>query len=108
MLDGLWRDERHFADVAEAVRADLAFRRMPSDRDRDLARRMNGYQSVALHVRWFDSPATPSPHHNLGAEYYQQAVQEIERRIPWPHYFLFSDDVAAAARKQNFFRRQEA
>ncbi|MBK8637483.1 MAG: alpha-1,2-fucosyltransferase [Chromatiaceae bacterium] len=98
-LDGLWQDERHFADVAGTVRTDLAFRRTPSDRDRELARRMDGCQSVALHVRWFDSPTTPSPDHNLGAEYYQQAVQEIERRIPWPHYFLFSDDVAAAARK---------
>lgn len=98
-LDGLWQDERHFADAAEIIRADLAFRQAPSDRDRELARHIDACQSVALHVRWFDSPATPLPHHNLGAEYYQQAVREIERRIPLPHYFLFSDDVAAAARK---------
>lgn len=100
-LDGLWQDERHFADIADTIRADLSFRGEIDRGNLEIASRMKECKSVALHVRWFNSPCATLQEKNLTVEYYQRAVREIERRVPDARFFLFSDNINAAKTKLN-------
>ena len=54
--------------------------------------------AVALHVRWFEDPNSAKVH-NLSIEYYRKAIALIEQKVDSPHYFLFSDNPAAAAQQ---------
>jgi len=98
-LDGLWQDERYFLDIAETIRSELTFRVSPTEKDQQLSKRISECQSVALHVRWFDSPNKTSSQRNLTSMYYQEAITEMEERLTSPHYFLFSDNIYAALQK---------
>jgi len=95
-LDGLWQDERYFADIADTLRSDLRLKLSPDPANAAIARHISSCQSVALHMRWFESPAAIRSGRNVGALYYRQAIEKIEADLGSPHYFVFSDDVAAA------------
>lgn len=98
-LDGLWQDERYFSDIAPTIRAELRFRSSSISARQRLVQQISEYQSVALHVRWFDKAILSASVKNLTDTYYQQAIQMIEQRVKSAHYFLFSDDIEAAVRK---------
>lgn len=98
-LDGLWQDERYFAAIEDALRADLQLTLSPDPANRAMAQRISACSSVALHVRFFESPTAGADGRNVGKRYYRQAIDQIEASMDSPHYFVFSDDVAAAMRK---------
>lgn len=98
-LDGLWQDERYFADTAPMIRSELRFRSSSINARQQLVQHISECQSVALHVRWFDKATMSASVKNLADAYYQQAIQVIEQRVRSAHYFLFSDTVEAAVHK---------
>jgi Glycosyl transferase family 11 len=94
-LDGYWQSESYFKDVEETLRQDLAIA-VPRDAfNRDMAARMRDCRSVALHVRCFDAPGGLTGA-NLPEDYYLRAIDLMERSVPLPHFFLFSDDPESA------------
>jgi len=96
-LDGLWQSENYFLDIEGTIRQDL---RIPPPNDhsnRVMSEKIRGSNSVALHVRWFDEPNAEAGH-NLGPDYYVKAIKHIRERVLNPHFFLFSDDPAAAVK----------
>jgi len=94
-LDGVWQSEGYFKDVEPTIRQDLRMRPPNDPRNRDTAERIRDCSAVAVHVRWFDPPGRAAQH-NVSADYYRRAVEEIARRVENPHYFVFSDDPQAA------------
>ena len=98
-LDGLWQDERYFADIAPTIRSELRFRSSSINARQQLAQHISECQSVALHVRWFDKATISASAKNLTDAYYQQAIQMIEQQAKSAHYFVFSNDIEAAVRK---------
>ena len=95
-LEGYWQSEDYFKDVEETIRKDLRII-PPTDADNQrMAEEIRSSNSVAVHVRWFDAPENEISSHNASEAYYRRSVAEIERHVNKPHYFLFSDDPAAA------------
>lgn len=101
-LDGLWQDERYFFDISDTLRSELRFNLSPNAENATLARRISACQAVALHVRWYDPAAAPGTGRNLTTVYYEQAMQRIKEQIESPHFFLFSDDIAATMKMLRF------
>jgi hypothetical protein len=99
-LDGLWQSENYFKDVEQTIRKDLQIISPQDAKNQQLSTKIADCNAVALHVRWFDNP-TSTGLHNLSTDYYQNAISLIEQKVDSPHYFLFSDDPAAASKKIN-------
>jgi len=95
-IDGYWQSENYFKDIEKTIRDDLRIIPPEDTLNQDMAKRISLFNSVAVHVRWFDPPESETGAHNVLAGYYHHAVAEIERRVSNPHYFLFSDDPASA------------
>lgn len=96
-LDGLWMGEGYLQGSEEVIRRELEIdgASFPA-RAVQMARRIRAADSVAIHVRWFDSPGQSSAF-NAGARYYGAAIARIRSAIERPHFFVFSDRPDAAA-----------
>jgi len=97
-LDGLWQSEKYFKDVEQTIREDLQIIPPDDGLNTQMAEAIRNTLSVALHVRWF-SASNSADEHNISTDYYQRAVDYMEAQLDQPHYFLFSDDPAAARGK---------
>jgi len=98
-LDGYWQSEGYFKDVSAEIRKDLEIKAPQDATNQELAKRIRGCESVGIHVRWFDKtlPALNIPTaNNLTRDYYINAIQNLKDKLTDPHFFLFSDDLAAA------------
>jgi hypothetical protein len=94
-LDGIWASPAYFDDAAEIIRNDLQLV-APDDSDNQrMAERIRRKNSVAVHVRWFQSTRTGKGFALL-MSYYARAIDLIEQRHDSPEYFVFSDDPASA------------
>ena len=95
-LQGYWQSPRYFEAVAAQIRADLRLRQPLSPAALATASSLAEPGSVALHIRRGDYVTHPGAHqvHGVtGLDYYQRAMAEIETRIAFPRYFVFSDDL---------------
>ena len=95
-LDGYWQSEKYFMDVENFIREDLKIKPPHDSINQNMVEKIQRYESVAIHVRWFDSPRGERKTHNLSREYYKKALAEMEKNVKNPHYFLFSDDLVSA------------
>jgi Glycosyl transferase family 11 len=94
-LQGYWQSERYFAHHADTLRNDLRFRDPPLGLNAELAARIEGSESVSLHVRRGDyasNPKTQALHGCLPLRYYEDALRHVLERIPNATIFAFSDD----------------
>ena len=97
-LDGLWTSQSYFIDVEQTVREDLRVI-PPSDcLNQRIAADIRNSNSIAVHVRKFDAPSGAETQ-DTSAEYYQRAIDLIERSVESPRYFVFSNDPHAARAK---------
>jgi hypothetical protein len=89
-MEGYWQSEGYFKDVESTIRSDL--RILPPTDARNVAtgKRIRDCKSVALHVRFFDSPQDAGGS-NASRDYYDRAVGWMEANLPGAHYFIFSD-----------------
>src|ERR1035437_928523 len=97
-LDGLWQSEGYFKDMAQVIRDDLRIIPPTDVLNQRMAENICNSNAVALHVRWFDQPASTAAN-NVSEDYYHRAIALLEQKIKTPHYFLFSDDPEAAKAK---------
>jgi hypothetical protein len=96
-LEGYWQSEGYFKDVETTIRQDLEIVPPGDDVNRRMAEQISSScNAVAVHVRYFDNPDDSSATHNLEKAYYHKAAREILKRVGNPHFFLFSDQPAAA------------
>ena len=100
-IDGYWQSENYFKDVEQTIREDLRIIPPEDTLNQDMAKSLSQCNAVAVHVRWFDPPGNETTQRNMSANYYHRAVAEIEQKVSNPHFFLFSDDSAAAKRLLN-------
>jgi hypothetical protein len=88
-LEGYWQSENYFKDVESVIRADLEITPPTDARNAAMAASIRARASVAVHVRFFDTPGQGV--NNAPAEYYAGAVAKMEALVPDLHYFVFSD-----------------
>jgi hypothetical protein len=94
-LEGNWQSEQYFKDVEPAIREELRIIPPKDEINQAMAERICGCQAVAVHVRFFDAPQEEGVN-NAPGDYYARAVVSMESLAPDAHYFVFSDQPAAA------------
>lgn len=104
IIEGAWQSERYFKDIEKVIRKDLTFISPTDALNLSLAKSIRNASSVALHVRWFDTPESSSSH-NMSLDYYRRAINYIETHIDNPHFFIFSDDPKTTYRRLSISRQ---
>jgi hypothetical protein len=94
-LEGYWQSEQYFKDVEPAIREELRIIPPKDETNRSMAKHIRGCLAVAVHVRFFDAPQEQGVN-NAPGDYYARAVARMESLAPGAHYFVFSDQPAAA------------
>ena len=94
-LEGYWQSEKYFKDVDAIIRQDLQIFPPTDTTNQAMAAQIRGCTAVAVHVRFFDEPHT-SGINNAPGNYYNRAVEAMERLETGAHYFIFSDQAEFA------------
>ena len=94
-LEGYWQSEQYFKDVETTIREDLRIIPPTDATNLAIAKRIHGCRAVAVHVRFFDAPYEDGVN-NAPDDYYTRAIIKMETLVPNAHYFIFSDQPAAA------------
>jgi hypothetical protein len=89
-FDAFGQSEKYFSDISELLMKDLAMSEPRDANVQSMTQQIQRSQSVALHVRWFDSGDT-SHTSNMSTSYYKQAIATLLKKIGPAHYFIFSD-----------------
>lgn len=92
-LDGLWQNLHYFSECMPEIRNAFSFPEpdMLSAEDRALLDEINSKQSVSVHVRRGDF--INSKFDICKKEYYERAMEEVEKREADVDYFFFTDDI---------------
>jgi hypothetical protein len=94
-LEGYWQSDQYFKDVEPTIREELRIIPPKDEINLAMAKRIRGCLTVAVHVRFFDAPQEQGVN-NAPGDYYARAVARMESLAPDTHYFVFSDQPAAA------------
>lgn len=95
-LEGYWQSEAYFKDVEQTIRNDLIIMPPNDVFSQAMAAKIKNCNAVSLHVRWHDL-SNVNATNNLPADYYNRGISLMDQLIDAPHYFIFSDDPAAAS-----------
>ena len=96
-LSGYWQSEKYFLNTADALRKIFVPANTLDERNADLIATMKSTSSVAIHIRRTDYTGERkglSFFQPMGLDYYQRAIEAIDKKIDNPRYFIFSDDIA--------------
>ena len=94
-LEGYWQSENYFKDVEATIRNELQIKPPTDATNLTIAAQICSCTGVAVHVRFFDEPHANGLN-NVSVDYYSRAVETMELFVPKAHYFIFSDQPAAA------------
>jgi hypothetical protein len=97
-LEGYWQSEQYFKDVEPVIRKELLIVAPRDEVNQAMAEQISRCIAVAVHVRFFDAPEEQGLN-NAPSGYYERAVTTMESLAPGAHYFVFSDQPAAARDK---------
>ena len=98
VLAGYWQSERCFAETATRIREDFALDRFAGARTRPTIEKIDAGASVSIHVRrgHYVQLSKTSFFTLCERDYYDRARRVIEKRVPSPRWFVFSDDADTA------------
>jgi hypothetical protein len=91
-LNGYWQTERYFQNVGPKLRSEFTFRDPMSENAVPIHDQIIASNSVCVHVRRTDFLINPL-NGFYEVDYYRQAEELIQKRVPNPAYFVFSDDM---------------
>jgi glycosyl transferase family 11 len=93
-LVGYWQSERYFSEIADVIRRELTYLRVPDATNARWLARIRACHAVCVHVRRGDYllPAHFGFHGLCSADYYRRALRLIRERVTNPQFFVFSDD----------------
>ena len=94
-IDGFFINPKYFKDIKDILREEFTFKNSQSGENMALSKELASCNSVSVHVRRGDY-ADPKQTGNLypvyGREYYEKAVNVIQRCVAEPKFYIFSDD----------------
>lgn len=102
-LCGYWQSERYFKDIREQVLQEFTFPTGVVKSKEELTNQMQAENSVSIHIRRSDylTEQNLKVYGNICTEkYYNNAIRYIEEMVEYPHYYVFTDDLAWA--RENF------
>jgi len=97
-LHGTWQSERFFAPVANLLRLHLSFRYPPQHAVMEMAARIRGGPSAAVHFRRGDYTRNATFKREIGVldlSYYERATAMLREKHPDITFYIFSDDIDA-------------
>ena len=89
-VEGYWQSEEYFKDVSETIRSDLRIIPPKDEVNQAIAEKIENCTAIAVHVRFFDATEQQGIN-NAPSNYYTNAIEEMKRRVPDAHYYVFSD-----------------
>lgn len=95
-LDGYWQSPLYFNAIRTELLRELTLQSPMSAAAENYATQIKSTNAVALHVRRGDYIKNPNVERQFGTctlTYYKAAMAEIEKTLPNPTYFIFSDDL---------------
>jgi len=96
-LAGYWQSWEMVANVAEALRAEFAFREAPTGRNAEVLEQIQATaEPVSLHIRRGDYTLASEGQRALPLSYYVGGIEHFRERLQRPTFFVFSDDIAWA------------
>jgi hypothetical protein len=102
-LKGYFQSEKYFLHAKNIIRSEFTFKSNVIDSAKQFALKLNGQNSVAVHIRRGDfskNSETTDYHGTLEINYYQEAMALIRSKIADPIFYFFSDDIKWV--KENF------
>lgn len=94
-LEGYWQSERYFQEVWSELQHEFVFIDKPSEANRQMAKKIQRCESVALHIRRGDYVSDRHVREILkvcSLAYYDRAIQFLRKHVGKAHFFIFSDD----------------
>lgn len=95
-LDGYWQSYKYFIGYEELIRQQFVIKNDYLKYAPEYFDLINSSQSVSIHLRLTDRVSTDfglSHYRYLDWDYYEKAIEIIKERIPFPHFFIFSDNI---------------
>ena len=88
-IEGYWQSELYFKDIEDSIRKDLEITPPSDSMNLTCAEKIKNINAVAVHIRFFDQD--PNGSMNISYEYYDRAIELMEKSTKGAHYFIFSD-----------------
>jgi len=99
-LNGYWQSEMYFKEIREILISDFTLKNKLSDKAQNYINTIKETNSVSLHIRRGDYIKSYSNYyHILNDNYYENAINHIEKRIKNIKIFIFTDDFEWASNK---------
>ena len=98
-LNGFWQSENYFEPVKDILLKEFSLKEKLNSANESLSIKIKNSNSVSLHIRrgdYIEDKATNAFHGVCSLDYYQKAIQHIQKSSPGINLFVFSDDVAWA------------
>lgn len=96
-LAGYWQSEKYFSGIEDIIRREFTVRLPIAGTDLIVADQIRNTCAVSIHVRrgdYVSSRQVAKLHGFCGLEYYASCIEDLARKVPNPHFFVFSDDPA--------------
>lgn len=93
-LSGYWQSEKYFSNIPGLIREQFTVSQPLDSRNAELSLKLSAGNSIAVHVRRGDytNATYGSFFGGLSEEYYMDAIEKLEREIPDPVFYFFSDN----------------
>jgi len=95
VLDGYWQSYKYFDGSSQVVRNEFSFPRKISAKNKALLRKINGSNSVSLHVRRgdYNTQVGRKYHGLISTVYYERALKDLSKTNKNLRLFVFSDEI---------------
>ena len=96
-LWGFWQSQKYFDDAIEDLHeTQFCFRHPLEGKAKALGEEIASVNSVSVHVRRGDYllPTNQALFGGTDLAYYERAAAHIAEKVPNPHFYVFSDDIA--------------
>jgi hypothetical protein len=90
-LSGYWQSYKYFEDIEPLIREEISFRTPPDETNRQWIERLQGCESVSLHVRRGDKLVLEDVY-GTSLEFCHRAMDFCKARLAHAQFFIFSDD----------------
>ena len=98
-IDGYWQSYQYFESIESQLRSELTPKTCLSGLNLEISKQIAKCNSVSLHIRrgdYVNNLEANKTHGFIGLEYYNRAISFINEQVLYPHFFVFSDDIAWA------------
>lgn len=92
-LTGYWQSEKYFLGIEQQVKGWYTVKDDLDKKTQDLIAEMRSSTSVSLHVRRGDYSGN-SIFGFVPLDYYRAAIDQLQREVANPRFYVFSDDVS--------------